>query len=107
MPLTNYILKYLSQSFLVLKFVFPWSLFRHEMISTSKDLFQFAQVQKGHGVNITTEYQTAEVFGVMYSEKKIENHLMSSIYKKQLSLLAISSIIPRGYLITESINQTL
>ena len=40
------------------------------MISTSKDLFQFAQVQKGHGVNITTEYQTAEVFGVMYSEKK-------------------------------------
>jgi len=77
----------LSQSFLVLKFVFPWSLFRHEMISTSKDLFQFAQVQKGHGVNITTEYQTAEVFGVMY--------------------LAISSIIPRGYLITESINQTL
>ena len=43
------------------------------MISTSKDLFQFAQVQKGHGVNITTEYQTAEVFGVMYSEKKIEN----------------------------------
>ena len=107
MPLTNYILKYLSQSFLVLKFVFPWSLFRHEMISTSKDLFQFAQVQKGHGVNITTEYQTAEVFGVMYSEKKIENHHMSSIYKKQLSLLAISSIIPRGYLITESINQTL
>ena len=72
MPLTNYILKYLSQSFLVLKFVFPWSLFRHEMISTSKDLFQFAQVQKGHGVNITTEYQTAEVFGVMYSEKKLK-----------------------------------
>ena len=46
------------------------------MISTSKDLFQFAQVQKGHGVNITTEYQTAEVFGIVYSESSEKRNFL-------------------------------